>query len=198
VRASDNTFLVWASLATLAAEGAAWSGPCWAIGNGFGGIDLGYFVAEALTALGVDAAAGTCRAGGHRAPRAEPDRARWPARGRPRRILFCDDSVSSGGTFAAFQALCRRLLPDAVVEPFVLTYDLGARREDNDAERTRFALARYATAPAPWSPSPHPRVDAPRDVQGLLAALRGSSDERLRWLAESEAASVIALDEARR
>lgn len=198
LRASDNTFLVWASLALLAAEREARTDPCWAIGNGFGGIDLGYFAAAALATVGVDALAGTCRAGGHGAPRAEPDRARWPSGRPPRTVLFCDDSVSSGGTFRAFRRFCRRTVSGAAVEAFLLTYDLGARREDDDAERERFALARHATAAAPWSPSPHPKLGPPRHLRDLLAALRASSDERLRWLAESETATLAALNEATR
>lgn len=198
LRASDDTFSVWASLFVLATGGETVPAPCWALGNGFGGLDLGFFAAEALAAMGVESAPGICRAGGHRkAPAADP--VRWPTGPEPRTILFCDDSVSSGGTFAQFREICHARHPAVVVDSFVLTFDLAAARGDEHEVRERFARARHATARAPWSPSPHPRpAAAPGDVPQLLAMLRGRSDERLRWLGGAGAPIVRALNEPRR
>jgi len=196
-RASDNTFLAWSSLFTMARTADLPASPCWIISNGFGGIDLGFLVAEWLSAVGVPAFASVCHVGGHSNDRAShPDQIVWPAgAAEPRCILFCDDSISSGGTFHRFEQLCKRSYPHAEIQAFVLSYDLNPRWTQAPGAAERFRLAHLATARAPWSPSPYPKASSTRKAMQLITGMKSSSDEKLRWLGETQADIIAALNQ---
>jgi hypothetical protein len=174
--------------------------PCWAFGNGFGGIDLGFLVAEWLTAEGLPTLASVCHVGGHRSGvAAQMEQVVWP-RGdtQPRCILFCDDSITSGGTFRRFRQLCRQRYPRAEVQAFLLSYDLNPQWTQRPDASERFRVASAATARAPWSPAPHPKACSGCDNEAPIAAMKRSSDEKLRWLGETQAEVVTALNRRER
>lgn len=196
-RASDNTFLAWSSLFTMARTADLPASPCWVIGNCFGGIDLAFLVAEWLNVAGVTARASVCHVGGHgNRGGSHPDQVVWPTgTAEPRSILFCDDSISTGGTFLRFEQLCKCRHPHAEVRIFVLGYDLNPRWTLVPGAAELFQLARLATARAPWSPSPYRREAPACKGMQLITAMKSSSDEKLRWLAETQADTIAELNQ---
>jgi hypothetical protein len=200
-RAGDDLFAIWSALALLALEPVRHEKMV-AFGNAFGGIDLGCFVAEVLRAGGADCAAAVCYA--PRAPaaatRALAGRDWLGAAEGAGRVLFCDDSLTSGRSFAAFRAGLRATGWRGAVDGFFVTFDLLASRHLPPRQATRlFRMARHACQRAPWSPAPAARTRA-RDstpLGALRARFAASSDEQLRWIARAQWPAVRRLNGSR-
>lgn len=197
-RASDDTFSAWASAYALADHPDPIPSRCWAFGNAFGGIDLGFLLAAALAGRGIDVVPSVCSLG-WRGSRADGGQfVLWPSGPPPRLAFFCDDSVTTGTTIDRFTALCRAHYPATEVRPFVLTFDLGPMEDGDPTSGRRFADAWCATARAPWSKSGFHRPAVLQTSSDLILSMLSSSDERLRWLAATQADTLHALNRAAR
>jgi hypothetical protein len=193
-RASDMLLRLWASLARLVAGEHPAKSRYLAFGNAFGAIDLAFDVAEALRAAGApDATASVCRIGGREA--ATSSFVLWPEpENDPQVIIFCDDSITSGRTYSQFQDICGKRYPKARIRPFFLTYDLNATWNSADGAMSRFELADCATARAPWSRGMRPQPVAVTAAGDLIEAMLASSDEQLRWVARTQAPTILELN----
>jgi hypothetical protein len=146
---------------------------------------------------GIRSVATVCNVGGHREPASEHFHGvAWPtAKPAPATVLFCDDSITSGSTYERFLALCRRDHPQATVRPFFLTFDLNPRWSRGLAGLRRFRLASVSTARAPWSPSSSSTPVVITEAGDLVARMKSSSDEKLRWIAETQGDMIFRLNQ---
>lgn len=191
-RASDNTFSVWASIFTMLSRITRPPEYSWCIGNSFGAIDLGYMLASALSINSNKAETGTCRVSGYTNTNSEMNEFHlFPqAYETPNVIYFCDDSISSGKTLTRFEILCDSLCPNIPIREMIVSYDLSHIDKDYQAALARFRRAGSATIRAPWSKSTFQRPSTVKSFDDFCQLLLSSSDEKLRWLATSQRASL--------
>jgi hypothetical protein len=191
-RASDNTFSVWASIFTILSRITKPPKYSMCIGNSFGAIDLGYMLASALSINSNKASSGTCKVSGYTNMNVEQNEFHlFPeVNEAPDVIYFCDDSISSGKTLTKFEILCDSIYHNIPIKELIISYDLSHVDNDYSAALARFRRAGSATIRAPWSKSSFQRPTTVKSFDDFCQLLVSSSDEKLRWLATSQRASL--------
>lgn len=162
------------------------------IGNSFGAIDLGYMLASALSINSNKASSGTCKVSGYTNMNVEQNEFHlFPeVNEAPDVIYFCDDSISSGKTLTKFEILCDSIYHNIPIKELIISYDLSHVDNDYSAALARFRRAGSATIRAPWSKSSFQRPTTVKSFDDFCQLLVSSSDEKLRWLATSQRASL--------
>jgi hypothetical protein len=196
-RASDNTFRVWASLFTLLKSEPDLPAKCWCVGNAFGAIDLGFFMAAALSSLGVSAQAYSCKVGGYPSISSNHSDSFFFTHKTtsPDVIFFCDDSITSGKTASEFLNICHKTFGiETEIRFLLMSYDLTNGSSINNDAQNCFSLAKAATVRAPWSDSSFIPPLNFSCVDDLCKLLLSSPDEKLRWIASAQRPSIVALN----
>jgi hypothetical protein len=194
IRAGDAPLSVWASLRPFAAAVQGKGDNYLLVSNGFGGIDLGFFLESIIRehedqSVSLSFADVSGRQG----------RSRWvPPVGKFDTIFFCDDSISSGITLNNFRHEASRRFPNAQLEAFVLFLDFNSLPRIPETQITQFRRwARFATGRAPWSESGTPKPSQVTSVAELIQDLLASSDEVLRWIATDNVSLIEMLNATR-